>query len=174
MLLSCLQRHAQGTIIFCVNTHPDNATRYGSLEIIFCGKESSMRATITKRNAKTLGRSNGYISAKLAWRCKQGQCKKICCHSNITASVVNDIYKITKIFYCPKIIWILNNRTKKCIVDISSLIIAKNNFNSKWCRSCYDHIFRLRKNFIINKKLFGFYFISFVHVMKKHTHRLCC
>src|ERR1051326_7664151 len=89
---------------------------------------------------------------------------------------MNCLDEITIIFYRAEIIWILNNRTKKSIVNLISFIITKNDFNTKGYSSCYHYIFSLGEDFVINKKLPGLYFVSFIYIMKKHAHRLrsCC
>ena len=65
---------------------------------------------------------------------------------------MNFIDEITIIFYRTKVVWILNNGTEKCVIDLRLFIIAKNNPDPQRCCPCYNYIFCLRKYFVINKK----------------------
>src|SRR5439155_8095551 len=170
VLLPCLQCHTECTVILCVDANSDDPTRHRSFEIFLCSKESRVRATVAKRHSKTLRRSESCIHTKFPWRSQQGQCKKVSRHSEIAACVVDAIDKFTMILDGSEIVGILHNCTKKLTVNFSSLIIPKNDFNSQWGSSGNDHIFGLRENFVVDKKLSRLYFIRFVHVMKEHAH----
>src|SRR6187431_727808 len=99
MLFSCLQCHAQCTVIICINTYSDDATGDASFKIIFRGKKSSMRSAITQGNAKSLCRTNCAISTKFAGRSEQCKSQQVSSHYYKCPCSMNTIDEFTIIFY---------------------------------------------------------------------------
>jgi len=60
-----------------VNRHTNQTARHLALVLVLDSEESRMRTTITKRNTKALGRTEGNIGTKLARRLEDGQSKQI-------------------------------------------------------------------------------------------------
>src|SRR6185295_4779222 len=54
MLLACLQRHTQGTVVLCINRYTNYAAGYYSFELVGSGKKRSMGSTKTHRHTKAL------------------------------------------------------------------------------------------------------------------------
>ena len=81
MLFAGLQRQAQRTVTGGINGYPDKTARHRTFVSITTGKEGSMRAAVTHRYTKTLGRAEDNIRA-LFTRCfQQDQRHNIGCHT---------------------------------------------------------------------------------------------
>ena len=55
VLFAGLEGHAQGPVSVSIYAYADDSARNAALELVFCGKESGMWATVSQGHAKALG-----------------------------------------------------------------------------------------------------------------------
>src|SRR5450432_421083 len=97
MLFAGLQGHSQGAVSLGVNTHANDPSGYGPLEIVPGSKKCGMRTAKTYWNTKTLRRTNSYVGTQLTGRSQQGQCQQIRRHGYKTTGSLNASDKVSVI-----------------------------------------------------------------------------
>ncbi len=175
MLLSCLQRHAKGAVAEGIDAYSDDTAWDGSLEIIFHGEESGVRATKSEGNAKALCGSAGCIGAELSRRSEQGKRQQVCGHYHISICCMHFVDELAVVFHRTFVVGILNQCTKITIVDRHRSVIAGNHFNAYRRCAGDDHIDGLRESIFVYKKFgAGDMIMVSVECVEEHGHGFCC
>jgi len=143
----------------CVFADSDDSSRHLKSVLINSSKESSMRASISKWNSKSLCVSKCDINSLFSWRFYQSTSQQISDHDD-QRFVTLDFFN----FICPILnssfkIWILQYHSadvcsvfKACSINISNF-----NFYSKRLCSSFDNSQTLWENFVRNKDHFSFF-----------------
>src|SRR5690348_6890459 len=102
-----------------------------------------MRASVTKRNSKTLGVAKGNVCPELAGRLQEGQAKQIRCDCHQRSGPVGAFNKRTVIIDRAEGVRVLDQGAKNLVVELERAVVAHHNFQSKRLRARAHHIERL-------------------------------
>ncbi|CAI6084484.1 unnamed protein product [Clonostachys chloroleuca] len=91
VLLASLQSEAQGRVAQSILGNTDDTSRNLALVLLGAGEESSVGASISQRNTKSLGAAEGNVGAELAGRLELSEGQEIRGDANETLALVDKV-----------------------------------------------------------------------------------